>query len=242
MQQEQIVGCWHQFLATVHRVANETQNAEVISRLPQQQLDMVVIASGLRAYFCVPMNCNAINSLNCKAFTGPVQFSVDVHIDLDAILSSFVGTGPSAQVWWPLLDLAEVCNPVGVNVGAARGHLQQYMPPGTVRSTNTAASNQMNIHNILNNVMNILPHVQDTLSKVITSTRDDPTNMNSVIDHVQSNLLRPLLEGMGNQETLEPAVNKILDGFRGLGQVVQQPSHPTLEAAPLALEANMIDS
>lgn len=236
MQQERIIGLWHQFLATVHRVAGETQNPDVLIRLPQKQLDPGVTATMLRSYFCVPMNCGAVNSLNCKAFGGPIQFAPDVQTDLDAILSSFTGTGPSAQVWWPLLELAEACNPVGINVDAARLHLQQFMPPGTVTLQKNAPMSSMNLDNILSNVMNAIPHVQDTLSKVINSTREDPNNMNSVIDHVQTNLLRPLLEGMGNQATLEPAVNQILDGFRGLSQVMQQPK----PVPPLALDCSQM--
>lgn len=238
MQPEHIVGLWHQFLATLHRVASETNNAEVLEWIPKTPVDPASVSSTLRSFFCVPMNCNAVNSLNCRVFTGPIHLTGEVQVNLEGLLSAFTGTGPSAQIWWPLLDLAEACNPVGVNADAARQHLHQYMPPGMV--LNTKAPKPMNLENILNNVMTAIPHVQDTLTKVIHSTREDPNNMSTVIDHVHSNLLRPLLEGMGNQESLEPAVNKILDGFRGLSQAMQQ-SRPVDQSTLITDAAIMND-
>jgi hypothetical protein len=190
-----------------------------------------------------------MNTLNCQGFSGPIVFSVDVQTNLREIIGSFQGTGPSAQIWMPLLTLAEACNPTGIKAGAAKCHISQYLPcgPGQLspnalamyHNNNAAGGSNNALEGVLTNILGALPRVQDTLSKVIASSREEPQNMGKMIDHVQQTLLMPLIDGLGNQENIQPAVSKILDGFRNLSNAMQQTSGGAVQIQPPTTDSLM---
>lgn len=229
--QQSILEHWVQFCTTLQQVANENMPPEqlqcFLSRIPNPQtLDATITVNALQSFFCVPMNSTAVNNLNIQGFTGELNLSNDTVVDFGKLMGAFQGTGPSAQVWYPLLALAESCNPTAIKADPARQHLQQFLPNHST-SLVCAGSSQFpsmapktGLDGILTNVVAALPKIQDTLSKVLATTRDEPTNINTIIDHVQDSFLKPLLEGMGNNEQVEPVVKGILDGFRNLGQVM----------------------
>jgi len=230
--QQSILEHWVRFCSTLQQVANDTMPPEqlqcFLSGIPNPQtMDAALTVNALQSFFCVPMNSTAVNNLNVQGFTGEVNLCNDVVVDFGKLMGAFQGTGPSAQVWYPFLALAESCNPMAIRADPARQHLQQYLPNYNASLVCTPSNSQFpsmapktGLDGILTNVVAALPKIQDTLSKVLSTTRDEPTNINTIIDHVQDSLLKPLLEGMGNNEQVEPVVKGILDGFRNLGQVM----------------------
>lgn len=193
----------------------------------------------VRYFSDVPSHQQAVMQLDVSLFTNdipvPTVAPPPVSVPLGAILGRFsqLGSVVFGTVWLSVLDLAEACNPTGINVTEARAFIHRSMQQAEQQNNQPHSGgspphsavfdlpNQAQMDGLMQSIMGAFPAIGEQVAQLSASS--DAEMGNNILDSLQNSLLKPMLDtlsanpAMGN---VGPCVTQILDGFKNLNRAL----------------------
>lgn len=196
---------WLNFCTTVLTVGKEVLEPSIYLQLETLlqsfKQDANTHEEALRTYFSdCPAHIHAVKTLDHSQFLNPLVLG-ESRINLGEILDVFSSKGPQpfGKIWLGLLDLAHAANPNVIDITQGKSFIAERMNTVAIQPTRGLGDGAP-LEGILQSLIGSFPGLGDCMNNILQYTAGanpaEPESFENVLQQVQCNVLKPLMDGM----------------------------------------------